>query len=157
MSLICFCSPVFSINCPLTNTFYLAQCNTNHLLTTPEQNDTLTWYFVNNSINFLQETLKQHLKLLTEKRSDLQSQLMDCHLQIEQEGKVRVPFFLCTQQREELQSQSAFGKYISSPKKITISVSKIIIDQVLLNILLKVLFHIPHFLNINAKIAPDFC
>ncbi|XP_013858757.1 coiled-coil domain-containing protein 169 [Austrofundulus limnaeus] len=33
------------------------------------------------------ETLKQHLKLLTEKRSDLQSQLMDCHLQIEHEGK----------------------------------------------------------------------
>ncbi|XP_037544229.1 coiled-coil domain containing 169 [Nematolebias whitei] len=33
------------------------------------------------------ETLKQHLKLLTEERSDLQSQLMDCHLQIEQEGK----------------------------------------------------------------------
>ncbi|XP_025766618.1 coiled-coil domain-containing protein 169 isoform X3 [Oreochromis niloticus] len=33
------------------------------------------------------ETLRQRLKLLTEEKSDLQSQLMDCHLQIEQEGK----------------------------------------------------------------------
>ncbi|XP_065819328.1 coiled-coil domain containing 169 isoform X1 [Labrus bergylta] len=33
------------------------------------------------------ETLKQRLKILTEEKSDLQSQLMDCHLQIEQEGK----------------------------------------------------------------------
>ncbi|XP_044079256.1 coiled-coil domain containing 169 isoform X3 [Siniperca chuatsi] len=33
------------------------------------------------------ETLRQRLKLLTEEKSDLQSQLMDCHLRIEQEGK----------------------------------------------------------------------
>ncbi|TKS82887.1 Coiled-coil domain-containing protein 169 [Collichthys lucidus] len=33
------------------------------------------------------ETLRQRLKLLTEERTDLQSQLMDCHLRIEQEGK----------------------------------------------------------------------
>ncbi|XP_023154279.1 coiled-coil domain containing 169 [Amphiprion ocellaris] len=33
------------------------------------------------------ETLRQRLKFLTEEKSDLQSQLMDCHLQIEQEGK----------------------------------------------------------------------
>ncbi|KAM8741136.1 coiled-coil domain-containing protein 169 isoform 1-T1 [Acanthopagrus schlegelii] len=33
------------------------------------------------------DTLKQRLKLLTEEKSDLQSQLMDCHLGIEQEGK----------------------------------------------------------------------
>ncbi|KAM4545688.1 coiled-coil domain-containing protein 169 isoform 2-T2 [Odontesthes bonariensis] len=33
------------------------------------------------------EMLKQRLKLLTEEKSDLRSQLMDCHLQIEQEGK----------------------------------------------------------------------
>ncbi|XP_041864261.1 coiled-coil domain containing 169 isoform X2 [Melanotaenia boesemani] len=33
------------------------------------------------------ETLKQRLKLLTEEKSNLQSQLMDCHLQIVQEGK----------------------------------------------------------------------
>jgi len=32
--------------------------------------------------------LKQRLKLLTEEKSDLRGQLMDCHLQIEQEGKV---------------------------------------------------------------------
>ncbi len=37
-----------------------------------------------------QETLRQRLKLLTEERSDLQSQLMDCQLRIEQEGKVWV-------------------------------------------------------------------
>ncbi|XP_033466532.1 coiled-coil domain-containing protein 169 [Epinephelus lanceolatus] len=33
------------------------------------------------------ETLRQRLKLLTEEKSDLQSQLMDCHNRIEQEGK----------------------------------------------------------------------
>ncbi|XP_042354629.1 coiled-coil domain containing 169 [Plectropomus leopardus] len=33
------------------------------------------------------ETLRQRLKLLTEEKSDLQSQLMDCHSRIEQEGK----------------------------------------------------------------------
>ncbi|XP_028277650.1 coiled-coil domain-containing protein 169 isoform X1 [Parambassis ranga] len=33
------------------------------------------------------ETLRQRLKLLTEEKSDLQSQMMDCRLQIEQEGK----------------------------------------------------------------------
>ncbi|XP_067348318.1 coiled-coil domain containing 169 [Channa argus] len=33
------------------------------------------------------ETLRQRLKLLTEEKSDLQSQLTDCHLRIEQEGK----------------------------------------------------------------------
>ncbi|XP_070839330.1 coiled-coil domain-containing protein 169 [Chaetodon trifascialis] len=33
------------------------------------------------------ETLRQRLKLLTEEKSDLQAQLMDCHLRIEQEGK----------------------------------------------------------------------
>ncbi|XP_076606877.1 LOW QUALITY PROTEIN: coiled-coil domain-containing protein 169 [Chaetodon auriga] len=33
------------------------------------------------------ETLRQRLKLLTEEKSDLQTQLMDCHLRIEQEGK----------------------------------------------------------------------
>ncbi|XP_074527775.1 coiled-coil domain-containing protein 169 [Halichoeres trimaculatus] len=33
------------------------------------------------------ETLRQRLKILTEEKSDLQSQLMDCHLQIELEGK----------------------------------------------------------------------
>ncbi|XP_073335754.1 coiled-coil domain-containing protein 169 [Pagrus major] len=33
------------------------------------------------------DTLRQRLKLLTEEKSDLQSQLMDCHLRIEQEGK----------------------------------------------------------------------
>ncbi|XP_034538921.1 coiled-coil domain-containing protein 169 [Notolabrus celidotus] len=33
------------------------------------------------------ETLRQRLKILTEEKSDLQTQLMDCHLQIEQEGK----------------------------------------------------------------------
>ncbi|XP_047235607.1 coiled-coil domain containing 169 isoform X2 [Girardinichthys multiradiatus] len=33
------------------------------------------------------EMLKQHLKFLTEEKSDLQSQLRNCHLQIEQEGK----------------------------------------------------------------------
>ncbi|XP_045896741.1 coiled-coil domain containing 169 isoform X1 [Micropterus dolomieu] len=33
------------------------------------------------------ETLRQRLKLLTEEKSDVQSQLMDCHLRIEQEGK----------------------------------------------------------------------
>lgn len=35
-----------------------------------------------------QETLRQRLKLLTEEKSDLQNQLMDCQLRIEQEGKV---------------------------------------------------------------------
>uniref|UniRef100_A0A8C6SPH1 Coiled-coil domain containing 169 n=1 Tax=Neogobius melanostomus TaxID=47308 RepID=A0A8C6SPH1_9GOBI len=34
------------------------------------------------------ETLRQRLKLLTNEKSDLQAQLMDCHHQIEQEGKV---------------------------------------------------------------------
>uniref|UniRef100_A0A8P4KKF7 Coiled-coil domain containing 169 n=1 Tax=Dicentrarchus labrax TaxID=13489 RepID=A0A8P4KKF7_DICLA len=34
------------------------------------------------------ETLRQRLKILTEEKSDLQSQLMDCHLRIEQEGKL---------------------------------------------------------------------
>ncbi|XP_075887853.1 coiled-coil domain-containing protein 169 isoform X3 [Nelusetta ayraudi] len=34
------------------------------------------------------EALRQRLQLLTEERSDLQSQLMDCHLRIEQEGKL---------------------------------------------------------------------
>ncbi|KAI4814361.1 hypothetical protein KUCAC02_003557 [Chaenocephalus aceratus] len=33
------------------------------------------------------ETLRQRLKLLTEEKSDLQSQLMDAHSRIEQEGK----------------------------------------------------------------------
>ncbi|XP_069576706.1 coiled-coil domain-containing protein 169 isoform X1 [Brachyistius frenatus] len=33
------------------------------------------------------ETLRQRLKLLTDEKCDLQSQLMDCHLAIEQEGK----------------------------------------------------------------------
>ncbi|XP_022594721.1 coiled-coil domain-containing protein 169 [Seriola dumerili] len=33
------------------------------------------------------ETLSQRLKLLTEEKCDLQSQLMDCHLRTEQEGK----------------------------------------------------------------------
>uniref|UniRef100_H3CX30 Coiled-coil domain containing 169 n=2 Tax=Tetraodon nigroviridis TaxID=99883 RepID=H3CX30_TETNG len=33
------------------------------------------------------EALRQRLKLLTEERSDLQNQLMDCQLRIEQEGK----------------------------------------------------------------------
>ncbi|XP_068600394.1 coiled-coil domain-containing protein 169 [Brachionichthys hirsutus] len=33
------------------------------------------------------ETLRQRLKLLTEEKTNLQSQLMDCHLRIEQEGK----------------------------------------------------------------------
>ncbi|XP_056140305.1 coiled-coil domain containing 169 [Lampris incognitus] len=33
------------------------------------------------------ETLRQRLKLLTSEKSDLQSQLMDCRLRIEQEGK----------------------------------------------------------------------
>ncbi|XP_032390283.1 coiled-coil domain-containing protein 169 isoform X2 [Etheostoma spectabile] len=33
------------------------------------------------------ETLRQRLKLLTEEKSDLQSQLMDCRSRIEQEGK----------------------------------------------------------------------
>lgn len=37
-----------------------------------------------------QEALRQRLKLLTEEKSDLQSQLMDCHLRIEQEGKVQL-------------------------------------------------------------------
>lgn len=41
-----------------------------------------------------QETLRQRLKLLTEEKSDLQSQLMDCHLTIEQEGKVCVRDFV---------------------------------------------------------------
>uniref|UniRef100_A0A3B4Z463 Coiled-coil domain containing 169 n=1 Tax=Seriola lalandi dorsalis TaxID=1841481 RepID=A0A3B4Z463_SERLL len=36
------------------------------------------------------ETLSQRLKLLTEEKCDLQSQLMDCHLRTEQEGKVLV-------------------------------------------------------------------
>ncbi|KAM7398164.1 hypothetical protein PAMA_006180 [Pampus argenteus] len=33
------------------------------------------------------DTLRQRLKLLTDEKSDHQSQLMDCHLRIEQEGK----------------------------------------------------------------------
>nr|XP_019952660.1 PREDICTED: coiled-coil domain-containing protein 169 [Paralichthys olivaceus] len=33
------------------------------------------------------ETLRQRLKLLSEEKSDLQTQLMDCHLRTEQEGK----------------------------------------------------------------------
>ncbi|KAM6912074.1 coiled-coil domain-containing protein 169 [Lycodopsis pacificus] len=33
------------------------------------------------------ETLRQRLKLLTEEKSELQSQLMDCHGRVEQEGK----------------------------------------------------------------------
>lgn len=33
------------------------------------------------------DTLRQRLKLLTDEKSDLQSQLMDCHRRIEQEGK----------------------------------------------------------------------
>ncbi|KAM3602117.1 uncharacterized protein V6R79_024687 [Siganus canaliculatus] len=33
------------------------------------------------------ETLRQRLKLLTEEKSEVQSQLMDCRLRIEQEGK----------------------------------------------------------------------
>lgn len=37
-----------------------------------------------------QEALRQRLKLLTEQKSDLQTQLMDCRLRIEQEGKVRI-------------------------------------------------------------------
>ncbi|KAM3602116.1 uncharacterized protein V6R79_024687 [Siganus canaliculatus] len=34
------------------------------------------------------ETLRQRLKLLTEEKSEVQSQLMDCRLRIEQEGKL---------------------------------------------------------------------
>ncbi|KAM7374488.1 hypothetical protein PAMP_007143 [Pampus punctatissimus] len=34
------------------------------------------------------DTLRQRLKLLTDEKSDHQSQLMDCHLRIEQEGKL---------------------------------------------------------------------
>ncbi|KAF7206425.1 coiled-coil domain-containing protein 169 isoform X2 [Nothobranchius furzeri] len=34
------------------------------------------------------ENLKHHLKLLTKQKTDLQSRLMDCHLLIEQEGKL---------------------------------------------------------------------
>ncbi|KAA8586867.1 hypothetical protein FQN60_000703 [Etheostoma spectabile] len=37
--------------------------------------------------DMLVETLRQRLKLLTEEKSDLQSQLMDCRSRIEQEGK----------------------------------------------------------------------
>ncbi|XP_078122044.1 coiled-coil domain-containing protein 169 isoform X2 [Sander vitreus] len=37
--------------------------------------------------DMLVETLRQRLKLLTEEKSDLQSQLMDCRSKIEQEGK----------------------------------------------------------------------
>lgn len=37
-----------------------------------------------------QETLRQRLRLLTEEKADVQSQLMDCHLRAEQEGKVMV-------------------------------------------------------------------
>lgn len=37
-----------------------------------------------------QEALRQRLKLLTEEKSDLQTQLVDCHLKIEQEGKVEI-------------------------------------------------------------------
>lgn len=40
--------------------------------------------------NVGQEALRQRLKLLTEEKSDLQAQLMDCHLRIEQEGKVQL-------------------------------------------------------------------
>lgn len=40
--------------------------------------------------NVRQEALRQRLKLLTEEKSDLQSQLMDCHFRIEQEGKVQL-------------------------------------------------------------------
>lgn len=40
--------------------------------------------------NVRQEALRQRLKLLTEEKSDLQAQLMDCHLRIEQEGKVEL-------------------------------------------------------------------
>lgn len=55
-----------------------------------------TLYFVASLLGILlingntssQETLRQRLKLLTEEKSELQSQLMDCHLRIEQEGKV---------------------------------------------------------------------
>lgn len=36
-----------------------------------------------------QEALRERLKLLTEEKCDLQTQLMDCHLRIEQEGKVQ--------------------------------------------------------------------
>ena len=36
-----------------------------------------------------QEALRQRLKLLTEEKSEHQTQLMDCRLQIEREGKVR--------------------------------------------------------------------
>uniref|UniRef100_A0A8C9ZVF2 Coiled-coil domain containing 169 n=1 Tax=Sander lucioperca TaxID=283035 RepID=A0A8C9ZVF2_SANLU len=38
--------------------------------------------------DMLVETLRQRLKLLTEEKSDLQSQLMDCRSKIEQEGKL---------------------------------------------------------------------
>ncbi|XP_032390287.1 coiled-coil domain-containing protein 169 isoform X6 [Etheostoma spectabile] len=38
--------------------------------------------------DMLVETLRQRLKLLTEEKSDLQSQLMDCRSRIEQEGKL---------------------------------------------------------------------
>ena len=41
-----------------------------------------------NGKSLLQDTLRQCLKLLTDEKSDLQSHLMDCHLRIEQEGKV---------------------------------------------------------------------
>ncbi|XP_028277651.1 coiled-coil domain-containing protein 169 isoform X2 [Parambassis ranga] len=48
------------------------------------------------------ETLRQRLKLLTEEKSDLQSQMMDCRLQIEQEGKLSST---CEAQRRQYSTQ----------------------------------------------------
>ena len=64
-----------------TNWFLISQqCNTFHA--------SLLWIDVINGNTLPQETLRQRLKLLTEEKSDLQSQLMDAHSRIEQEGKV---------------------------------------------------------------------
>lgn len=41
-----------------------------------------------NGSTLSQETLRQRLKLLSAEKSELQSQLLDCHHRIEQEGKV---------------------------------------------------------------------
>lgn len=42
-----------------------------------------------NGTTLRQEALRERLKLLTEEKCDLQTQLTDCHLRIEQEGKVQ--------------------------------------------------------------------
>ncbi|XP_028323400.1 coiled-coil domain-containing protein 169 [Gouania willdenowi] len=55
------------------------------------------------------ETLKQHLKLLSEEKSDLQNQLRDCHIQIEQEGKA---FHKTNDERRAYLSE--IGKFSSS-------------------------------------------